>query len=45
MDFPDLILDSGVGKLVRESEQRTASLAFLVAETSVCVALTAEDDG
>ena len=45
MDFPNLILDSGVGKLARDSKQRSVSLAVLVAEASVAVALTAEDDG
>ena len=45
MDFPDLILDSGVRKLARDSKQRSASLAVLVTEASVSVALTAENDG
>ena len=45
MDLRYLALDGGVGKLARDREQRSASLAFLVAESSVGVTLAAEDDG
>ena len=44
MDLPYPVLDIGVGKLTRDREQRSASLAFLVAESSVGVTLAAEDD-
>jgi len=45
MDLPYLALDSGVGKLARDREQRSASLALLFAESSLGVTLAVEDDG